>query len=415
MCRNLLAIFFSLFFLSNNLNAQFVGGELEIKSLACYSKGNELSFPVIDYSKEEPGFITIEFDVASAKNPGLAIVFKYCNSNWQPYDSPFLTNPMYNMERNIFLERLPASITGASYHYKESFPNSNVNFPYSGKWIFEVFDLFNRGKVYAKGKFFVVYPEVRLYANIFKETLQGYATDNPLLARTIAIKTSFVIPDSLFSSNIKKIEIVKNRMFDSPIVIDRYTNSADRFYEWNASNQFSFVARNIHPGNEYRQIDLMAPRYLAANKSSFNAELETSDVYSRRRNDNNGSSDFMNYKNSNSDYVNIVFKLRIPEFITKPVFLVGSFTNWKLLPEFEMFDDKGLMNLSVNLKRGIHDYQYVVADYKDGKIINDDWLILEGNFWETDNEYNIFLYYETQEKGGYEKIIGFNKLKTGGL
>lgn len=80
-----------------------------------------------------------------------------------------------------------------------------------------------------------------------------------------------------------------------------------------------------------------------------------------------------------------------------------------------MYDDNEMINFTVPLKRGVHEYQYVVADIRGNKIINPEWEILEGNFFETENEFHIFLYYQVPEKGGYEKIIGYAKIKTGVL
>jgi hypothetical protein len=68
--------------------------------------------------------------------------------------------------------------------------------------------------------------------------------------------------------------------------------------------------------------------------------------------------------------------------------------------------------LTIELKRGIYDYQYVVVsgDYNDPA--NQDWYALEGNDWQTTNEYNIFLWYRDQNFGGYDRIIGFSKINS---
>jgi len=79
-----------------------------------------------------------------------------------------------------------------------------------------------------------------------------------------------------------------------------------------------------------------------------------------------------------------------------------------------MYDKDGLLSLIVQLKRGIYDYQYVTAEYKNDKISNIDWNILEGNFWETDNIYHIFLYYSNPDKGGFEEIIAYKKISSRG-
>ena len=77
-----------------------------------------------------------------------------------------------------------------------------------------------------------------------------------------------------------------------------------------------------------------------------------------------------------------------------------------------MTDAGGVYSITIPLKRGIYDYQYVAADIKNGQIENADWLILEGNTWSNTKEFDVFLYYNEQDKGGYERIIGYKRVMT---
>ncbi|MCX7875788.1 MAG: DUF5103 domain-containing protein [Melioribacteraceae bacterium] len=384
--------------------------QIEIKSLRVYSNDDETIFPLIDLSNKE-SFISIEFDVLSKEEPNLAIIFRPCDSEWNVYENPFLFNPLYDKEINLWLDKLPLNVRGANFHYLGKFPNDNVQFTTSSKWKYFIVDNFDKKKIYASGKFYVVNPEVKLNVSTIRESLQGEFGDLAILGRTISINTSFTLPDSLFQNNVLKVEIIKNRLFDYPIIIDRKNFNQNTYYEWDASKRFSFVARNIKPGNEYRQTDTRnISVYNSVNVNSKFGEFDFSDLFTKRKNDINGSSILMNWKNSNAEYLNVTFRLKPPENITKPIFLVGSFNDWKLSPEYEMYDDNNIMYLTIQLKRGLYDYQYVVAEIESNKIINQDWFILEGNFYETKNEYHIFLYYESEEKGGYEKIIGYKKI-----
>ncbi len=262
----------------------------------------------------------------------------------------------------------------------------------------------------------MVYPEVKLNVKTAREGLIGDMNDIAASGRTISIRTNFSLPDSLFSANLKRIEIVTNRKFSYSMIIDRSTFTPDRYYEWDAGSQFSFIARNIRPGNEYRVTDIRdAGKYNAPPVYARFGEIELSNLYTKGKRDFNGASYLMDYRNDHADYLNVTFRIRPPDEIKSSIFLVGSFNNWKVLPEYEMFDDNGMMNLSVELKRGVYEYQYVTGQVVNGKVENLNWEVLEGNFYETENEYNIFLFYGTQEKGGYDKIIGYKKIKTGAL
>lgn len=412
MRRNILIDLFLLFVLSSYTFAS----DFQIKSLRVYSSIDQTEFPLIDLRDSTKGSISIEFDVQSAHITNLNILFRFCDADWKPYENIFLLNPGYNTEYNIWFERLPQRVAGARYHYQGSFPNRNVTFPFSGKWKFFIVDSQNPNEIYAEGKFYVVYPEVKLNVKIDNERSQGYDSDLANLNYTYSIQSSFLLPDSLFSAYIKSVEVIENRKLHYPISINRNQLTQTRFFEWNGSNSFTFIARDIKPGNEYRQADLRD--YNRYNSQNVNAQydgIETSNFFRKGRRDFNGASFLADFRNEYAEYLDVNFRIRPPENITKPVFLVGSFNNWQVLPQYEMFDDNGLLNLKIELKRGLYDYQFVAADiYNDG-IQNIDWFILEGNFWETVNEYHIFLFYESTEKGGYDKIIGYRKIKSGEL
>ena len=66
----------------------------------------------------------------------------------------------------------------------------------------------------------------------------------------------------------------------------------------------------------------------------------------------------------------------------------------------------------MQLKRGVYDYQYVVVNGEYSDVTNQDWYVLEGNDWQTTNDYNIFLWYRDLEYGGYDRIIGYSKIQT---
>lgn len=412
MRRNFLILSILLFFWCSD----FIASDFIIKSLRVYSSIDQTEFPLIDLKDSTRNSITIEFDILSASMPNLNIIFKFCDPQWQPYENVFLLNPGYNTEYNIWYERLPQRVKGAQYHYQGNFPNRNVTFPFSGKWKFFIVDSQNPSQVFGEGKFYVVNPEVNLNVRIVQERAQNYDADLANLNHTYLIQSSFYLPDSLFPQSVKSVEIIENRKLDYPINIERTSFDKSRFYEWNGSNRFTFIARDIRPGNEYRETDLRD--YNRFNTSDVNAQydgIETSNFFKKLRKDLNGASILTDFRNEYSEYLNVNFRIRPPENITRPVFLVGSFNNWQVLPQYEMFDDNGLLNLKIELKRGLYDYQYVAADYKNGIILNIDWNILEGNYWDTSNEYHLFLYYESNEKGGYDQIIGYRKIKSGEL
>ncbi len=383
-----------------------------IKSLKIYAGENETSFPVISSSS---GTITIEFDVQSVYIPYMSIVFRFCDRNWIPYQNIFLSNQGKNIYYNLGFAQLPHTVTEAKYHFQGSFPDSKgtVDFPYSGNWRFYITDSQDTTNIYGQGKFYVVNPVISLQDTIKNEQLEDKIYFPSDLAKVFNITTNFYLPPQFYPGDVELVEIIDNHKINYPIIIDRNFNTNKRQYYWNGSNRFTFTARDIRPGNEYREVDLRNTDVFQAR--NVNAQLDKIDYsrfFTQGHKDLNGGSILTNYTNDYATYLNVTFSMRPPNEVSGNIYLVGAFNNWKLSPNYKMTDNYGLYQITIPLKRGIYDYQYVVGQDDYGKIVNPDWVILEGNNWSTSNLYQVFLYYKDPNYGGYDRIIGYKQIKS---
>ena len=386
--------------------------KLNIKSLRVYSE-TETSFPILTPLEDDNKKLTIEFDIDSDVLPNLNIVFKYCDKNWIPYDNLFLVNNGKNIEHDLDFEILPFTCEDARYRYKGFFPNEDdfVDFPFSGKWMFYITGIQDTSKVYASGKFYVVYNDLNINVNLKKEMLEEKSYSPLEIGRIINLTSSFDLPEELFPNFIDQIEIIQNKKISSPIIVDRTFNTNTRQYSWNADRKFSFTARDIYPGNEYRQTDIRdINKFNSKDVSAQFSGFELSRFYKLGRRDLNGSYLLTNYKNDFATYLNVNFRNKPPEEFLGDIFLVGSFNDWQLSPKYKLENDDGIFAKTIQLKRGIYDYQYVTGYINNGLIKDENWIYLEGNFWETSNEYHVFLYYRDPNYGGYDRIIGFKKI-----
>jgi len=256
-----------------------------------------------------------------------------------------------------------------------------------------------------------VYIDVGLSASIKKEQLEDKVYFPLALGKVFNITSELNLPEELFPGFVDHVEIIENQKIEYPIIVDRIFNTNTRQFYWNGDKKLSFTARDILPGNEYRQTDTR--NFNKFNSKNVKAQfdgLEYSRFFKQGRKDLNGGSIFLNYKNDYATYLNVTFSIRPPEENFGSIFLVGTFNNWQLLQEYEMENNSGIYSKTAELKRGTYDYQYVAADVVNGKIKNADWLILEGNYWETSNTYHIFLYYKDPNYGGYDRLIGYSKI-----
>ncbi|HOJ05953.1 MAG: DUF5103 domain-containing protein [Ignavibacteriota bacterium] len=386
--------------------------EVVIKSLKTFVQGAPDIIPVLS----KPGDrLVIEFDVKSDYPPNINILFKFCDRNWNPTNNIFLLNQGNNTAYTLDYFSLPTTVEDAKYHYTNLFPDKNgyVSFPFSGKWRFFIVDSQDTSIVFAEGKFYALKNQVMLQSKAIRETLDDKTYYPPQLGHTYWVTTEAQPKDDFFPFFIDEVEIIVNHLLYNPIKVQRTSTDHNRVFEWDGGSKIKFIAKDVRPGNEYRQLNLMDVNiYNSKNvKAQFDG-MEYSRFLLQSFKDNNGSFTLKYPKDMYSTYMNVLFQIKPPQEVYGDVYLVGAFNDWKLSDDNKMKFNGDHYELSLELKRGIYDYQYVVVngDYKD--VTNQDWIILEGNNWQTTDDLNIFLWYRDPEYGGYDKIIGHTIIQT---
>jgi hypothetical protein len=383
--------------------------DIQIKSLAIYTTDDRLALPVLT---SENKFI-VEFDVLSDFEPTLSILFRFCEEGWMPTKNIFLLNQYRNSKQLFHFERLPVTVEDADYHFNGSFPDRDgfIELPFSGKWRFYITDRQDTSLVYAEGRFFVVNNQVNLHSALKTDELEDKNYWPVELAKVFNITTNFNLPDDFFPSYVDHLEIIQNRNIYETIVIERNANTLERQFKWDANRKFTYITRDIPAGNEYRQVDIRNFNFFSEkNVKAQRDGLEFSRFFLNAPPDLNGNKIYMDYKDHYATYHNVTFSIRPPEDVYGDIFLVGAFDDWRLSSEYKLQSEAGIYSITIPLKRGIYDYQYIVGDDIDGEVVNADWLALEGNTWNNKKVYDIFLYYNEPSLGGYERIIGYLKL-----
>jgi len=399
-------IFLILFFIHLNLYSQ------EIKTLKVYTNVNQTSVPILNSAKD---FLIIDFDVEANYPPNFNIVFKFCDRNWEPANNIFLENRGQNTFYNLDYFTLPTTVENANYHYNNRFPDKDgyVSFPFSGKWRFYIVDTQDESLVYAEGRFFVVQDDIPLNVKVKEETLDDNVYYPPNLGRVNWITADLSLKEDYFSFYVDELEIVKNHLLDYSIKVNRNSIDGNRIFEWDGGSKLKFIAKDVRPGNEYRQVDLRDINIFNSKnvKAQFDG-MEYERFYVQGNNDLNGGFILKSPKDIYSTYMNVTFSVKPPTEVTGDIYLVGAFNDWQLSESSKMNFNGDHFSIIVPLKRGVYDYQYVVVNGDFNNKQNQDWYVLEGNNWETVNEYNIFLWYRDPDKGGYDRVIGYSKIVT---
>ena len=99
------------------------------------------------------------------------------------------------------------------------------------------------------------------------------------------------------------------------------------------------------------------------------------------------------------------FSLSAPSFrLKKDIYITGMFNNYKLTPEYKMDynSEKGIYEKAILIKQGFTNFQYLIADNKG---IIDSENAIDGNFYQTENDYSVLVYYR-ENTDRYDRVIG---------
>ena len=109
-----------------------------------------------------------------------------------------------------------------------------------------------------------------------------------------------------------------------------------------------------------------------------------------------------------ADYVNVHFYLEKLKTLSSEnkIFIVGDFNNHEINDKYKMrFNSNfNLFEAEIKLKQGFYNYKYVLVD-KNNNIIPGG---IDGNFDETENEYNVVVYYRDFGQR-FDRVVGVGK------
>ncbi len=403
-------------FLSN----VFAQSSVDILGLRVYGNEDEYNPPVI--LKKE--FITIEFDVTTSLPPNLQLIFKHTSKDWVIDDNLFVNDPIKARTDYLSYIVAPNGVHNYTYHFKNSFPNSRnlVEFVYSGNYIFRIIDRDNRDEILTEGKFIVaddiVPSRMAIENKILPESSSPYNQVN-YIAIDITAPEDYRAddPNSLLHTDITTVDIIQNWKITQPYRIDVDVRNPDTFVENFYKPVKQFWIRSIPTCNEYRRLDLSnTTTYPNSQLAVMRDGPDVSRFQWQGKPDANGASKLRPFAGANSDYLEVEMNLRLANPPVKKIFVAGGFSNWEVLPEYKMEVDSATKLFRIHhwVRRGVYDYQYVLGNIEDNRVVDQDWITLEGNDWRTINRYIALVYYKDRRFGGFDRIVGIIKGRSPG-
>ncbi len=387
-----------------------------IKTVLMFREGFELSNPVIELG--ENANLVLKFDDLSGEVKNYYYTIVHCDADWNEsylsqsdYLDGFTDNPVDDYQRSF-------NTTFNYINYHIYLPNDNVQFKLSGNYALVVFEDNDKEKKILTKRFYVVEPLVDIAGTVRRATLDAFKGDNQEVDFTI---THERLPIQNPQEEVKVV-IMQNNRWDNAIrdLKPLFVRDNQLIYDYNKENVFE-------GGNEFRYFDIRSERLNGENVFStefhrpyYHKTLTPDEVRSNKK--------FFSYKEMNGKYVvesqervndydvdcdyNFVhFTLPLPSILLGgSVNVFGALTNWNANKSNEMTWNftTSAYELTLLLKQGYYNYQYVyvpqgakVADSKN----------LEGSFWQTENDYQIFVYYKDLSSR-YYRLVGYQQLNS---
>ena len=334
----------------------------------------------------------------------------HCDYNWVPSDIP-KQEYLKGLDNQRIIDYSNSFNCLQLYsHYQLSIPNQFTQLALSGNYIIKILNE-DRDVVFSRK--FIIYEDI---ANVRLQVKRGRNIST--IESKQNLDFSITSKSLTFQNPLQNVKVLllQNRQFTTGIknIAPQYTIGNELVYKYDSETQF-------WGGNEFRFFDNKEIRNAANNvaKISSNGAIYNSFLFTdeARANlpysftlDANGNFVVRNLNAANNkieaDYAWVYFSLSAPSFrLDKDIYINGMFNNYALTPEnkMEYNEKKNLYEKALLIKQGFTNYQYVVADTK-GKI--DQENSIDGNFFQTENEYEIIVYYRENTQR-YDRVIGF--------
>lgn len=384
-----------------------------IKTVQFYNTTKEGAFPVINLNSNDQLLLT--FDELGSNTRTYNYTIEHCDAQWNPSRiSP--TEYLQSFTEDRILDyRYSVSTIQKYVHYELTFPNRNIAPKISGNYLLKVYENGDFNNPILTRRFYVVNTRANVLAQI--------VPSNDVALRSTNQKINFQVD---FSGM-----VVQNPYNDIRVLLMQngrsetaQLNTRPTFIR-GTSLEYSDIAINDFPGgNEYRHVDtrslrLNSERIARIFRDTANTVLLLADRSRDQENylftyDNNGNFYVRNQEGSDpridADYAQIYFNLGVPGATAdNSVYVVGKFNDYVLDQRSKMDFDavKGRYFFNTLLKQGIYDYQYVQVD-RNGKA---DYTTLEGNHFETENDYQMLVYYRPAG-ARWEELVGYRLLNT---
>lgn len=381
-----------------------------------HPKSFQLSSPLLALNSGAQ--LLLSFDDLSPNINNYTYTIIHCTYDWKPTTNLFTTDYIKGYtEENISGYEYSFNTFQKYIHYSVAFPHENFQLTKSGNYIVKVYQDYNPDNVVLTMRFMVADEQFEIQPTLRPSSVPGdqyykHELDFNLITSGVDITDPF---------SELKIVMLQNYNWSQSIsgLKPRFISAESLNYNYDGENNFP-------AGNEWRYFDIRSLRFQSErilayeqNDLIYHTLLKPDDKRNFKQyrfyGDINGERSIEvqegNRAEIEADYSFVHFKLNADQPLTNGnVYVFGQLTNWEFLPEAKMKynSEARAYESTLLLKQGYYNYKYVVLRDKEPK---PDEGFYEGNFYQTENVYQILVYYKSVV-GDYYQLLGTSLVKS---
>lgn len=360
--------------------------------------------------------LTISFDEIATERRYMRCELRHCDPLWRPDN---LTAAEYTSINEDYIEDYDYSgPTIVRYvHYSLSLPTQRLTLPLSGNYTLRVYDESDPDTTLLQVAFCVLDPKIKVIPSVTSRTDIDYND----LHQQVSVKLD--LGDMRIANPSAELAVIvsQNARPDTELILTTPTFMGTNTLEYSGNRSLIFKA-----GNEYRRMETVSVNYPSMHVEDvvyihpfYHATLTTDYPRSLEHymydQTQHGRFKVREYNTdtpqTEADYLLTHFTLDLPYQPEADIYLDSYITCHRYSPEWRMIYDPndGRYHLTALLKQGAYNYQYILVPYGSAPGLTGP---IEGDFYQTVNEYFIRVYYRPLG-GRYYQLIGAGSVTSG--
>jgi len=374
----------------------------------------EFSMPVIEAGSDQQ--LELRFDDLSGESRSFGYTLVHCDASWkrsQLSESEYLSG----FGRGTIREARQSFNTTYFYiNYRLAFPEADCLPVLSGNYALIVYNDSDPDEIILTRRFFVTENAMTIEASARQPAYgQPRQTGQQVLFSVLYNERDIRDPQREISA-----VVIQNNRFDKMLLMNKPYSVQSGRLDFNDPDEGIFSA-----GNEFRTLDIKSMRYQTENVAAiefrnpyYHVVLKPDKVRANKpyfsKTDLNGSyyidKEKADERHIEADYVYVHFNLESSAVYSDVrIYVTGAFNDWKADESslMKLNPENGLFEITLLMKQGLYDYCFFMKNPQSGLI---DEYETEGSFYETENDYTIFVYFHDQFKR-FDRLTGYLPIK----